>query len=147
MSEGKKQYEVSFLALNEGDKEEIMKALIAIDAEVLVVGRYSEIKLAYPIKKQTVAYFGFVDFMADADKISLFEKSLRFNEKVLRFLIITPPPKKPLPRTERRGDAPVIESAPVVFETEEVVEEAEPREENEGINNELFDQKLDEILK
>jgi ribosomal protein S6 len=146
MTEGKKQYEISFLAVNEGDKDEITKALSAIDAEDWVIGKYSEMKLAYPIKKQTVAYFGFVDFMADAGKITSLDASLRFNEKILRFLIITPPPKKPTPRAERKGDNPVIESDSVVAEAEEVVKEVEPQE-AEGIDNELFDQKLDEILK
>lgn len=155
MSEGKKQYEISFLARNEGDKDEVMKALAAINAEILVDGKYSEIRLAYPVKKQTVAYFGFVDFSVEAEKIAELDNKLRFYEGILRFLIITPPPRKPIPRAERRSDdaAPAEQataaSAPIAAE-ESVKEEevsVEPEVKAEEVNDELLDQKLDEILK
>lgn len=151
MSEGKKQYEISFLARNEGDKDEVMKALAAIDAEILVDGKYSEIRLAYPVKKQTVAFFGYVYFSVEAEKIATLDSKLKFYDGILRFLIMTPPPRKPAPRAERRGDdASVSETVPAAQKEEEAaVEEAPVVEEKveEAVNDELLDQKLDEILK
>jgi len=149
MSEGKKQYEISFLARNEGDKDEVMKALAAIDAEILVDGKYSEIRLAYPVKKQTVAYFGYVYFSVEAEKIATLDSKLKFYDGILRFLIITPPPRKPAPRAERRSEDASTSEAPAQKAEETVKEEAPVVEEKveEAVNDELLDQKLDEILK
>jgi ribosomal protein S6 len=171
MSEGKKHYEISFLAKSEAGKDDVMKALADIDAEITNEGRFSEMRLAYPVEKQTVAYFGFVYFMALAEKIPALHESLRFNEGILRSLIITPPPRKPIPRAERRSpddtssvqevvgenkesssvtseDKPVIDREEIVpEEIADVTIPEQPAETKEEVNEELLDQKLDEILK
>lgn len=143
MSEGKKHYEISFLARNEGDKDLVTKALADIGAEITNQGRYSEIRLAYPIKKQTVAYFGFYDFEAEAGNIAKLEGALRYSDAILRSLIITPPPRKPAPRAERRPvDAPAEAAVEVKEAAPEPVAEKAPE-----VNEELLDQKLNEIIK
>ncbi|MDD4931732.1 MAG: 30S ribosomal protein S6 [Candidatus Colwellbacteria bacterium] len=152
MSEGKKHYEISFLARNEGDKDLVTKALADIGAEITNQGRYSEIRLAYPVKKQTVAYFGFYDFMAEADKIAVLEGVLRYSEAILRSLIITPPPRKPAPRAERRpvegsSAAPAEIEAPEANEEIEAPEPVAEKSEEPEVNEELLDQKLNEIIK
>ncbi|MDD5098802.1 MAG: 30S ribosomal protein S6 [Candidatus Colwellbacteria bacterium] len=170
MSEGKKKYEISFLARSEKGKEPVMAALNEIGAEITIDGKYSEMKLAYEIEKQPSAYFGFVEFMADPDKIDPLQKTLKFNSEILRVLVITPPAKKPLARNDRRSEENTAaerassEEKKIAETTEEALETAEeilPTEtketvqdspekvvdKKEEISDELLDQKLDEILK
>jgi len=171
MSEGKKHYEISYLAKTEAGKDDVMKALADIDAEITNEGRFSEMKLAYPVNKQTVANFGFFYFESSADKIPALHESLRFNDGILRFLIITPPPRKPAPRAERRSpddtssvqeseseekiDQVDAQEESALPESEDIVSEEiqsslpedQPIETKEEVSDELLDQKLDEILK
>ena len=83
--------------------------------------------LAYPVKKQAQAYFGVVYFNADKENLDGIKKNLYFNKKVLRFLIINEPLRKP---------EPVI-TAPLKVAAEEKTPE---------ISAPSFDQKLESIL-
>lgn len=94
MLEGNKQYEIAFLTSDESGKEVVSKALNDIQATVVSEGKFSEIKLAYPIKKQMSAGFGSFVFETDPAKAPELDKTLRFAEEILRFLIVTPVPRK-----------------------------------------------------
>lgn len=96
MLEGNKQYEIAFLTSNESGKEMVSKALNDIQATVVSEARFSEIRLAYPIKKQMSAGFGSTIFETTPAKVVELDKVLRFTEGVLRFLIVTPVPRKPI---------------------------------------------------
>ncbi len=96
LEEGKKQYEIAFLARTEDGKNIVSKEIAKIGAEVTLEGRFAETRLQYPIKKQTVAYFGFYDFIAETGTIAALDQVLKFDESILRFLIVTPPPRKPV---------------------------------------------------
>jgi ribosomal protein S6 len=145
MSEEKKQYEISFLTRTEADKQVILKTLADISAEQITEGRFSEIRLAYPIKKQTVAYFGSIVFDALPGEVTKLDNILRFEEGILRFLFVTPPARKPVSRFAQK---PTIEGEAVVSE-EVKTEEAESipeKEEKEKVDEVALDEKLEEIL-
>ena len=62
MKEDAKIYEIGFLAKEENDREEIVKILTNYGAKIVDAGKMSRIKLAYPIKKENFAYFGYLFF-------------------------------------------------------------------------------------
>ncbi len=121
MLEGTRQYEISFLTLREGDKETVKAVIAGAQGEILSEGRYAEIRLAYPINKQTSAFFGSIVFSALPEKAPEIEKKLRFAEGVLRSLIVTPVPAKPTksfaseeaPKAEKKETEAEVKSAPV----------------------------------
>jgi ribosomal protein S6 len=57
-----------------------------------------QIRLAYPIEGQEAAYFGYVHFNASTDAIVEISAALKLEQKVLRFLVVTPPMEKTIPR-------------------------------------------------
>ncbi|MGB0130963.1 30S ribosomal protein S6 [Chlorobium sp.] len=52
---------------------------------VLEIGRR---KMAYPIRKKTIGYYAHIEFTAAAPVIAEIEKVLRYEEDLLRYLII-----------------------------------------------------------
>ncbi len=137
MLEGTRQYEISFLTLREGDKETVKAVIAGAQGEILSEGRYAEIRLAYPINKQTSAFFGSIVFSALPEKAPEIEKKLRFAEGVLRSLIVTPVPAK---QQARSFDA----EAPKAPKQEKVTEEAEVK--SAPVDDNSLDEKLQEIL-
>lgn len=144
----KKEYEISYLVREEGDRQELVKLLNSYKAEILNEGKISKITLAYPIKKEKSAYFGFFVFAVEPEMIKEVKEKLKLNNKVLRSLIITPP----IEQREKRviiklGESirPAKPKKQPVFEEEQLKikkEEAPPM-----IDNELLEKKLEEILK
>jgi ribosomal protein S6 len=133
-----KQYEISYLVRTETDKDAVIKVLRDIGAENVTEGKLAEIKLAYPIKKQTSALFGFAVFEVAPESIVKINPLLRFADGVLRFLIVTPPPKKPQPRFSEKGNAE-DEAKPIVGEGDNSPKKPE-------VDDAALDEKLEEIL-
>ena len=98
MIEEKKQYSISYLAKTEADKVIVLNSLNEVGALNPVEGRATELKLAYPIKKQTSALFGSITFEASPDTISKIDERLKFVDGILRFLIVSVSNRKPNPR-------------------------------------------------
>ncbi len=92
--ENQKKFEISYLVKTEANKEAVLKVLSEAGVSNVTDGRFTEIKLAYPIKKHTSAFFGSSTFEADPAVIDKLDKSLKFMEEVLRFLIISAPSPK-----------------------------------------------------
>ena len=88
MTEEKKQYTISYLVKTESGKEALLKCLNKINVQNLVEGRFTELKLAYPIKKQTSAFFGSITFKALPETIIQIDEQFKSIEDLLRFLII-----------------------------------------------------------
>ena len=136
--ENKKEYEISFLLKSADLISEIDNALKIIQANISERGQLKDVRLAYPIQKHHSGFFGFYFFEADPATIADLRQSLTLNEKVLRFLIITPPIKKRQPYYPRRpssvGSEPSI-AAPRPVQLPQV------------LSNEALEQKLEEILK
>jgi len=91
MEQQVKKYEIGFLVREESEVDEIKNALAAIKAEIVSEGRLKKIRLSYPIKKETVAHFGYYWFNADTQAIKEMDAALRLNAKVLRHIIIASP--------------------------------------------------------
>ena len=55
-------------------------------ASVLDVGRR---KMAYPINKQTIGSYAHIEFQGDPSSIAAIEKTFRYDDNILRFLIVS----------------------------------------------------------
>lgn len=149
-----KNYEITFLAKSEGDKEELINNLKRHELTILGDGPMSKTKLAYPIKKETFAYCGTLYFSGEADKIEELVKELKVQGKLLRFNIIF--------RPAGEGKMDIIKPASSekerpVLERKEMEKSAAdlsirqtpkaPRIKTETLSNEALEKKLEEILK
>ncbi|OGY61358.1 MAG: hypothetical protein A3H06_00450 [Candidatus Colwellbacteria bacterium RIFCSPLOWO2_12_FULL_44_13] len=128
----KKTYEIAYMLRFEEDSGEIAKGLNEHEAKILKENAVTPLKFAYPIKKEKSGFFGYNEFEADPQKISSINKTLELNQKILRFLITTPPVGKP---TVKRGER---------YEGERV-ERVAPQP--KVLTNEALEEKLEEILK
>lgn len=91
MEQQVKKYEIGFLVREESEVDEIKNALAAAKAEIVSEGRLKKIRLSYPIKKETVAHFGYYWFMLDTQALKEMDAKLRLNTKVLRHILIATP--------------------------------------------------------
>lgn len=130
-----KEYEISFLTKEEGGGAEIMKLLKQHAFEVEFENPAKKIALAYKIKKELNAYFGFIHAKGDPSEIKNLTHDLESNPQILRFLIITPPFSKA--KTVSQKPRPTRISKPKA-ETEEKT--------NLPISNEALEKKIEEIL-
>ncbi len=137
MDSEKKSYEISFLVRNENDVEAVLNRLSRIGAEILNEGNVSEIKLAYPIKKASSAYFGWIYFDVVPEKIAELNSALKLDEKIMRHLVITPP----ITKTEKKRPA-----KPSPAKSETIAATASGSTSSE-LSNEELEKKLEEILK
>src|SRR3989344_1771094 len=94
----KKNYELAFHIipnLEEADvqktKQELEKTVISRGGTVLFSKDPERTRLAYPIKHQGNAYFGYLNFnleSSEPETVSQIRDELRLNQNVLRFLIL-----------------------------------------------------------
>ena len=127
MTEGKKQYTISYLAKTESDKETVLKSLNHVGAQNITEGRLTELKLAYPIKKQTSALFGSTTFEGASEMIIKIDEQLKFAEGILRFLIVTASVRKTNPRfIKSQKDKEDINSINIVNNINNPVNEDRP---------------------
>lgn len=135
----KREYELSFL-LKVKDAEAALETLLKqYEAEVFFKGPLVETRLAYPIKKQSQAYFGYAHFRALPDTAEKLMQSLKLNASVLRALLVTPP----VARAEKSVRAP--EERQIKVKTTAEVVSAAPK--SGTLTNEALEEKLEEILK
>ena len=104
-------YEISFLVNASEDKDAISKHLQTVKAEIALESPVSEITLAYPVSKKNSAFFGFIHFKLDAKNLSALNDALRLDKKIMRFLILTPPPEKTLRPRADSGPRPIKKKA------------------------------------
>ncbi|PIR44011.1 hypothetical protein COV23_02225 [Candidatus Wolfebacteria bacterium CG10_big_fil_rev_8_21_14_0_10_31_9] len=138
-----KNYEIGFLFIEETDEREVGDALKGYKAQILHEGIAKKIKLAYPIKKQTSAYFAFIQFSLDPELVKPLSDQIKLNKKVLRALIFSIPDKQLTKNKETRGEKAERPPREKRKLTEEVVKKNKP----EIVDNELLEKKLEEILK
>lgn len=137
--EGKKTYEISFLANQSEGGTALLPVLKQQGAEISYQSPIQEIRLAYPIKKYKQGYFGFLHFSAEPDNVDKILQSLKLNPVFLRVLIVNSPVASKTDRAERtpRPRTPVAEAAPAIS----------PVAAKKTLSNEALEQKLEEILK
>lgn len=136
----KREYELAFLAKTEEDAKGVLDALRGFQAEISFEGPVSRTTLAYRIKNEEVALFGYCNFSLLPEKIKELSGELRVKPGIIRFLVITPPFSKQKPRLREmptaamQGDQrPVRSSKP---------HETKPT----SLSNEALEKKIEEIL-
>jgi len=102
----RRAYEVSYLLKAEEDVSVVVNLLSQLNAEIVNEGTVTEIRLAYPIKKEIKAYFGYLHFNLDAELITKLRDELQLDSRIIRFLIVTPPFVKPKTYRENTLDRP-----------------------------------------
>lgn len=102
----RRAYEISYLLKTEEDIGVIMNLLSQLGAEILNEGAVAEMRLAYPIKKEVRAYFGYLHFNLDSELVVKLRNELKLNNKILRFIIVTPPFVKTQSRRESQMERP-----------------------------------------
>jgi len=145
MEEGFKKYEISLMLRSEEATEPVLALIKSYGGEVLEKDPLQKVRLSYPIKKETNAFFLVLVAVLAPEKISALDQSLRLITDVLRFLIITPPIEKEERRDERleRSPRPRADAPKKMEEIKEVpVMPAEP----EALTNELLEKELEKIL-
>lgn len=144
--EVKKTYEISFLSKSENGAAVLVSHIKSAGGEIIHEGNIKEMKLAYPIKKETSAYFGCINATLPGEAIDDMTKALNLEGDILRFLIITPPlrgeQKEQTTRQIRRPQTVTRESS-----VARASAPAKKAKEDTSISNELLEEKLEEILK
>ena len=125
-----KDYEISFLLGQEKDVEDVLKLLKREEAQIIFEGTLKKIPLAYKIKKQSEAYFGYFHFRMSRDKIKSLGKDLLTASTILRFLVVTPPFVRPKPEPRARTRIAPAPAAQV----------------GAPLSNEALERKIEEIL-
>lgn len=129
MDQEKRDYEISFLLVAAENESEIFDVLNKQQAEITQKSQISSLKLAYPIKKQNSAFFGFYQFRATPEDIEKINAALKLKPAVLRFLVIKNP-----------ATAQLVSKKTTVPPKSEI-------QESKILSNELLEKKLEEILK
>jgi len=97
-------------------------------------------KLSYPIKKERMGFFGWINFSDNPEKILALEKKLKGEENILRHLVVE---AVEIPLRESRPFTPRVSSRPAKLP---VTQPADPGKEDEKLDLEELDKKLEEIL-
>lgn len=131
----KKEYEISFLVRQEEQSQEVAKVLNRHGAQISHEGQVTKMRLAYPIKKETNACFGYYWFFAAPEAVVQIDNDLRLSKEVLRFMVVASPVKKSA--SERRDVRETPKSAP---------QAPAPVAQERELTNEDLEKKLEEIL-
>lgn len=135
-------YEISFI--QEAEEESIPKNFIEKHGgNILEDHPLIKIRFAYPIRKQTQGFLGFIKFAIDPERVSLVNGDLKLEGKVVRHTISHFSEKKgrdldSFPETragkerEKRGKFVRGEKKPSGF--------------NQDLSNEALEKKIEEIL-
>ena len=138
-----KKYEIGFLGRVENVRDEIIKLLESYKAEIVDNGNMSMIKLAYPIKKEKSAFFGYFHFNTYPNIIKKIEDNLKLNQQILRFIMIASPVSGRPFIESRMPRARILSSEIPVIRRVEV---KKPKVQV-ALSNEALEKKLEEILK
>ena len=126
-----KTYEISFLLEDESGADFIYENLNKYKAQILEHKDPLKINLAYTVKKQKTAFFGYVDFEMDPNDLLNFEKEIKQKNKILRFMIISKSPIK-------KGTAPLSKKPETILE--------KSKTEETFLTNEDLSKKIEEML-
>ncbi|TRZ64790.1 MAG: hypothetical protein D4Q79_00840 [Spirochaetia bacterium] len=150
MQDETRNYEIGFLLKSEEDRKVIFGAIERAEFGLLNEGQVSSMKLAYPIKKQNFAQFGYAYFSAEPDKIEEFKKELSMTPGVLRLTIFANPVIKTKEDEARAERAYFENEKPAEAQKTQPMKERRPvvkQPRAETLSNEDLEKKLEEILK
>ncbi len=139
-----KKYEIGFLAKEEGFKNKLVKLVGDFGGEVIDNGGLSRIKLAYPIKKETSAFFGYFYFSIQPEAIKKISDNLKLNSEILRHIIISTPVIQQAIQSVLKRPRRVFSSEIPVVTAPMAPRKPKPQP---VLSNEALEKKLEEILK
>lgn len=140
-SADKKEYEIAFLAKTEEDAKGVLQSLKGFEAEITFEGPVTRTTLAYRIKKEDVALFGYCHFSIFPEKAKELSGELQLKPGIIRFLLITPPFSKQKPKLRDMDSRGVPGGAPEYVRRERS-HEIRPT----PLSNEALEKKIEEIL-
>ena len=82
------KYEMILLLPEEADSREISKYITSLEGKIEKEEKWGKRILAYPIKKNTSAYYFYYLLDIEQDQIKELKKKLNFNEKLTRYLLL-----------------------------------------------------------
>ena len=140
----KNTYEYAFLLKIGADVSELKNLLTSLGVTIVSEGPVNQIQLAYPVKKQGSAQFGYftitVDQASEEDPLQTVAKQTELSDFVLRTLVIKPA-KEPKPKKEKDGPR-------VARRKNQKEEEILPKVDRiETLSNKKLEETLEEILK
>src|SRR5882724_12019583 len=110
-----KLYEVGFLIKAEDAAQDVMRLLKQHGAEIASEGALKTLTLAYPIKKTTSGFFGYIQFRLSPDNINALQHDMRMTPSVLRSIFVMATVLRP---DDSRSGAPrVRRPRPAMSET------------------------------
>jgi small subunit ribosomal protein S6 len=106
-----RQYEVVYIFDSTLEEAAINERLARFHAliqkpgvEAPQVSHWGKRTLAYPVKKRETGYYVVAKFDADAAALPEFERAIKLDEGVLRFLVVVSEGAQPVPVTAGKGD-------------------------------------------
>lgn len=120
-------YEISFLIKSEEDLQGVLALLKAHGATVTDEGQVRKLTLAYPIKRVTEGYFGYLKATLSADEVKKLENAARTDKSVLRLLI----------QTVKAPKAPKVSAKKAAARRERVEKKAPTTASNEDLEKEI----------
>jgi len=82
------KYELTLLLEKEDDVKTIKTLIQSLEGKISQENKWGKKTLAYPIKKQTSAYFFHWILEMPIKKVTEMRKKLNFNEQILRYLLL-----------------------------------------------------------
>jgi len=132
-----RKYELGFLLLEE-DSPIVKNLLEKRNFSITEEGEIVKVNLAYPIKKIQSAFFNFIQFLANPAEIIEFQKDLKGEQTILRFILLNLPFKE----GQQSGGVAVLKSrGRQPFPKKDVKKPFEP-----VLTNEALEKKIEEIL-
>ena len=98
-------YEISYLIRNEEDLKGVVDLLTEHGATVIDEGQVRKLSFAYPVKRVTDGYFGFLKATLSPEEVKKLENAARTSQTVLRLLIQTDEPVK-APKSSKKAAVP-----------------------------------------
>jgi len=149
MEQKNNNYELSFWFSSRLNEEEIekkfdnlLKQLEKLGA-LIIFSQSPQLKqLAYSVKKERNAYFGYIQFEFSKDSLIHLEEDLKLNDDIIRFMILNVKPKE-------KQKVPSITFRKPAFKEQKNKTEEETKKEPQKekvISLEELDKKLNEIL-
>ena len=137
-----KQYEIAYLISPKTKEEDVfgeagkITGFIQATASGLIghIAEPKQIRLAYPINKSRDAYFGWTRFTINPETLADFEKKLKLEKAIMRYLIVEAE-EEPIRIRIMRPKVPLTMPKP-----------SEPSPAEEKVNMEELDKRLEEIL-
>lgn len=147
-------YQLTFIVQDEKDKEIATKTVTAVGGTVLDERVVGQRKLVYPIKKLTEGIYITDHIDIDASALDKLDQKLRFEDKIIRFLIVKTekvikPTQAELPAVVEKPKVQVVIEPKKV--TKEVVKKPVKKEVAPSVDQakrlKTLEEKLQELLK